>query len=46
VPGLQVNPHDTPSHVAVAFTGGAHGVHELPQLSMLVLTEQAPLHAW
>jgi hypothetical protein len=48
VPGLQVNPHDVPSQVSVALTGGAgHGVHDVvPQLSRLVLLSQPVPHAW
>jgi hypothetical protein len=39
---LQVNPHDVPLHVAVAFAGAVHAVHELPQLLGDVLSAHAP----
>jgi hypothetical protein len=45
VPALQVNPHEVPSHVAVALMGGTQGVHELPQLWTLVLGSHALPHA-
>jgi hypothetical protein len=46
VPALQVIPHDVPSQVAAPWTGTAHAVHELPQLSTLVLLSHAELQAW
>jgi hypothetical protein len=43
----QVNPHDVPSQVAVAFGGGAgQGVQEPPQLSTDVRDRHSPLHSW
>jgi hypothetical protein len=36
-----------PSHVAVAFAGGAaQGVHEAPHVATTLLLAQAPPHAW
>jgi hypothetical protein len=44
---LQVNPHEVPSHVAVAFAGGEQAVHEVdPQLAMLVFAAQVLPHTW
>lgn len=43
---MQTNPHCVPSHVAVAFAGGWHGVHELPQLAGLLFETQAVPHRW
>jgi hypothetical protein len=31
-------------HVAVPFTGTGQGVHELPQLAVLVFETHTPLH--
>jgi hypothetical protein len=39
---LQVNPHDVPSHVAVAFAGIVHAEHALPHVAGLVLLTHAP----
>jgi hypothetical protein len=43
---LHVNPHEVPSHVAVAFAGGAHGAHDAPQLATLALSTHASPHPW
>jgi hypothetical protein len=40
---LQLNPHEVPSQVAVAFAGGAHGVQEPPHVIVdMLLTQFAP----
>jgi hypothetical protein len=42
---LQANPHDVPSHEAVAFVGGTQAVHEdapVPHELMLKLLKQLP----
>ncbi len=43
-----MNPHDTPSQVAVAFAGGAgHATHDdVPQLATLELLTQTPPQLW
>jgi len=41
---LHVNPHDTPSHVAVEFAGGAHGVHDAPHDAVLVFSAHDAPH--
>jgi len=46
VPAWHTKPQDVPSHVAVAFTGTAHGEQEAPQVSTLAELAQAPPHAW
>jgi len=43
---VQVNPHDVPLQVAVAFAGGTHGVHDVPQVLVLEFEEQVPLQLW
>ena len=43
---VQVKPHDEPLQVAVALAGGTHGVHDVPQLLVLVFDEQVPLQLW
>jgi len=45
---LQANPHAVPSHVEVAFAGGAgHATHELvPQLAVLLLLTHTPAQRW
>ncbi len=43
---MHVNPQDTPSHVAVEFAGGEHGVHEVPHELTLVSLTHAPLQLW
>jgi hypothetical protein len=40
---LQVNPQEVPEQVAVAFAGGVQGVHDEPQVAVLVFDEQVPL---
>jgi hypothetical protein len=40
-PALHVNPHDVPSHVAVALAGTGQAVHEDPQLDTSALLTQA-----
>jgi hypothetical protein len=42
-PALQVKPQRVPSHVDVAFVGGWHAVHEVPQLLTELLLSQLPL---
>jgi hypothetical protein len=41
---LQPNPHDVPSHVAVAFAGGVHGVQNVPQVEVLMFEAHALPH--
>jgi len=41
---LQVKSHIVPLQVAAALAGGTHGVHEVPQVPVLLLDAQAPLH--
>ena len=42
-----MNPHDVPSHVAVALAGGAQAVHEDdPQLATLVFAAHVVPHTW
>jgi hypothetical protein len=44
---LHVNPHELPSHVAVAFAGGVQAVHEVaPQVAVLLLDAQLLPQAW
>jgi hypothetical protein len=43
---LHVNPHVPPEHVAVAFAGAVHAVHDAPHVSGLVLSEHVPLQLW
>ena len=44
---MQVKPHATPSHEAVAFAGGAaHGEQAAPHVAMLLLSTHTPLHKW
>jgi hypothetical protein len=44
---LHVKPQATPSHVAVAFGGGAgHGEHEEPHVMTLVLFTHCDPHWW
>lgn len=43
---LHVKSHAVPLQVAVAFAGGAHGVHDAPQVAMLELLAHAPEHTW
>lgn len=46
-PALHVKPQLTPSHVAVPFGGGLHGVQAtLPQLFTSVLTAQPVPQEW
>jgi hypothetical protein len=43
----QVNPHDVPSQVAVAFEGGVQAVHDVaPQLEVLPFETHAVPHRW
>jgi hypothetical protein len=42
---LHENPHDVPSHVAVAFAGGEHAVHEVPHDIVLALLAHCMPHA-
>jgi hypothetical protein len=42
--GLQETPHVTPLHVAVPSAGTGQGMHEVPQLSVLVFETHTPLH--
>jgi hypothetical protein len=42
---LQVKPQAVPSQVAVPFAGTGQGVHEVPQLLVLVLLAQVLPHA-
>ena len=44
VPGLQLNPHDVPSHVAVAFAGGVQGVQNVPHVEVLSFGAHALPH--
>jgi len=44
-PGLHCQLHAIPSHVAVAYTGAGHAVHEAPQPSALVFATHALPHA-
>jgi hypothetical protein len=37
---LQIDPQLVPSHVAVAFAGALQGVHEPPQVAVLVFEAQ------
>jgi hypothetical protein len=37
---LQVNPHDVPLQVGLAFAGGEQAVHDEPQLLVLLLLAQ------
>jgi hypothetical protein len=46
VPGLHENPHELPSHVAVASDGGTHGEHEVPQVAVLESAPQMLPQAW
>lgn len=46
VPALQVNPQVVPLQVAVELAGPWHGVHELPQLFVLLLDTHMLLQAW
>ena len=42
---MQVNPHDVPLQVAVAFIGATHAVHDVvPQLLGLMLDEHTLPH--
>src|SRR5262249_47296436 len=45
-PGLHASPHDTPSHVAPAFAGALHAVHDPPHVCGLTLLAHALPHAW
>jgi hypothetical protein len=45
-PALHMNPQLVPSHVAVAFDGGTHGVHDAPHVITLVLIAQLAPQAW
>jgi hypothetical protein len=42
----QVNPHCTPSQVAVPCAGATQGVQELPQLPTAPFGRQVPLQSW
>jgi len=44
VPGLQLNPHDVPSHVGVAFAGGVQGVQNVPHVEVLLFGAHALPH--
>jgi hypothetical protein len=44
-PALQIKPQLVPSQLAVAFAGGEHAVHDVPQVATEVLLTQTPLHA-
>jgi len=44
---LQVKPQVVPLHVAVPFAGAAgHGVHDVPQVAVLLLLAQLLPQAW
>ncbi len=43
---MHLKPQLTPSHVAVAFAGGVHGVHEAPHVAGLELLTHVLLQAW
>jgi hypothetical protein len=43
---LHVKPQLVPLHVAVAFAGAEHGVHDVPQVLTLVSSTQAPEQSW
>jgi hypothetical protein len=43
---LQVNPHEVPSHVAVAFAGTVQAVHRAPHVETLLLDAQLLPHGW
>jgi hypothetical protein len=45
-PGVHVNPHDTPSHVAVAFARPGHGEHAAPHVAGSTSLAQPDPHAW
>jgi hypothetical protein len=43
---LHVNPHVVPSQVAEPFAGMGQAVHDVPQVSTLVLEAQLPAQTW
>jgi hypothetical protein len=43
---LHVNPQLVPLHVAEAFAGGEQGVHEAPQVAVLLLLAQLLPQVW
>jgi hypothetical protein len=45
-PGLHVNAHAVPSHVAVALAGAAQGAHALPQVATELLVTHVPPQSW
>lgn len=42
---LHAKPHDVPLHVAVAFAGGVHAVHDAPHVATDVFDAQFAPHA-
>ncbi len=45
-PGRQTDPHDVPSHVAVAFIGVGHTMQPAPHADAELRAGQLPPHAW
>jgi hypothetical protein len=43
---LHVKPQVVPLHVGVALAGAVHGVHDAPQVAMLVLAAQLLPQVW
>ncbi len=41
---MHANPQSVPSHVAIAFGGAGHAVHEAPHVITSMLFAHAPLH--
>jgi hypothetical protein len=43
---LHAKSHAVPSHVAAAFAGGTHAVHDAPHVAVLLVLAQEPPHKW